>query len=68
MAIETLSHVTRTLSHTHTQYGIVIDAGSAHTDIYIYSWQLPFINNTGLVTQRFDWSINGNLFSPLFSA
>ena len=49
-------------THTHTQYGVVIDAGSAHTDIYIYSWQVPY-NKTGLVKQEFDWSINGDLLS-----
>ena len=54
--------------YTHTQYSVVIDAGSAHTDIYIYSWKLPFLNGTGLVTESFNWSINGNLFSSLFSA
>ena len=48
---------------THTQYGVVIDAGSAHTDIYIYSWQVPLFNNTGLVKQEFNWSINGDLLS-----
>ena len=59
-----LCHVTHTLFTycTHTQYGVVIDAGSAHTDIYIYSWQVPF-NNTGLVKQEFNWSINGDLLS-----
>jgi len=41
---------------TRVKYGIVIDAGSAHTDLYVYSWEVPTVvtpsrSSTGLVKQ-----------------
>lgn len=34
------------------QYAIVIDAGSSHSEVFLYSWQLPYYNKTGLVSQN----------------
>ena len=34
------------------QYALVIDAGSSHSEVYLYNWRLPFYDNTGLVRQK----------------
>lgn len=34
------------------QYGIVLDAGSSHTAMYIYKWPADKQNGTGVVTQH----------------
>uniref|UniRef100_A0A8C9RTP2 Ectonucleoside triphosphate diphosphohydrolase 2 n=1 Tax=Scleropages formosus TaxID=113540 RepID=A0A8C9RTP2_SCLFO len=34
------------------QYGIVLDAGSSHTTMYIYKWQADKQNGTGVVTSH----------------
>ncbi|KFU91464.1 Ectonucleoside triphosphate diphosphohydrolase 1, partial [Chaetura pelagica] len=33
------------------QYGIVLDAGSSHTNLYVYEWPAEKENNTGVVQQ-----------------
>ncbi|XP_028313308.1 ectonucleoside triphosphate diphosphohydrolase 2-like [Gouania willdenowi] len=33
-------------------YGIVVDAGSSHTAMYIYKWPADKLNGTGVVTQH----------------
>lgn len=33
------------------QYGIVLDAGSSHTNVYIYEWPAEKENDTGVVKQ-----------------
>ncbi|XP_035496631.1 ectonucleoside triphosphate diphosphohydrolase 2 isoform X2 [Scophthalmus maximus] len=35
-----------------TMYGIVLDAGSSHTSMYIYKWPADKLNGTGIVTQH----------------
>ncbi|XP_030632854.1 ectonucleoside triphosphate diphosphohydrolase 8 [Chanos chanos] len=35
-----------------TQYGIVFDAGSSHTSLYLYKWPGGKQNNTGIVSQQ----------------
>jgi hypothetical protein len=33
------------------QYVVIIDAGSSHTDLYIYKWPSEKVNGTGLVVE-----------------
>lgn len=33
------------------QYGIVLDAGSSHTNLYVYEWPAEKENDTGVVQQ-----------------
>ncbi|XP_030058795.1 ectonucleoside triphosphate diphosphohydrolase 1 [Microcaecilia unicolor] len=35
----------------NTKYGIVLDAGSSHTSVYVYSWPAEKENDTGIVQQ-----------------
>ncbi|XP_035768769.1 ectonucleoside triphosphate diphosphohydrolase 2-like [Neolamprologus brichardi] len=41
------------------QYGIVLDAGSSHTSMYIYKWPADKQNNTGIVTQHDECHVEG---------
>ena len=41
------------------QYGIVFDAGSSHTSMYLYHWESDKINNTGKVEQITSCDIKG---------
>ncbi|KAM8828901.1 ectonucleoside triphosphate diphosphohydrolase 2 [Spinachia spinachia] len=40
-------------------YGIVLDAGSSHTALYIYKWPADKQNGTGVVTQHSECHANG---------
>ncbi|XP_070408662.1 ectonucleoside triphosphate diphosphohydrolase 2 isoform X3 [Nothobranchius furzeri] len=40
-------------------YGIVLDAGSSHTDMYIYKWPADKQNGTGVVTQHSECHVKG---------
>ncbi|KAI4885052.1 hypothetical protein NFI96_015973, partial [Prochilodus magdalenae] len=40
-------------------YGIVMDAGSSHTSLYIYKWPADKQNGTGLVTQHSECRVKG---------
>ncbi|KAM7392090.1 hypothetical protein PAMP_022725 [Pampus punctatissimus] len=40
-------------------YGIVLDAGSSHTSMYIYKWPADKQNNTGIVTQHSECHVKG---------
>ncbi|XP_069097509.1 ectonucleoside triphosphate diphosphohydrolase 8-like isoform X1 [Pleurodeles waltl] len=37
----------------HTKYGMVFDAGSVHTALYVYQWPADKDNDTGIVSQNF---------------
>lgn len=41
------------------QYGIVLDAGSSHTSMYIYKWPADKQNGTGIVTQHSECHAKG---------
>ncbi|XP_063163038.1 ectonucleoside triphosphate diphosphohydrolase 1 isoform X1 [Candoia aspera] len=44
--------ITQNLSSTrNSKYGIVLDAGSSHTNVYVYKWPAEKENNTGVVQQ-----------------
>uniref|UniRef100_A0A3Q4BAZ1 Uncharacterized protein n=1 Tax=Mola mola TaxID=94237 RepID=A0A3Q4BAZ1_MOLML len=40
-------------------YGIVLDAGSSHTALYIYKWPADKENGTGVVTQHSECHVKG---------
>ncbi|XP_060104838.1 ectonucleoside triphosphate diphosphohydrolase 3 isoform X2 [Heteronotia binoei] len=41
------------------KYGIVLDAGSTRTTVYIYEWPAEKENNTGVVSQTFKCNVKG---------
>ncbi|XP_053495991.1 ectonucleoside triphosphate diphosphohydrolase 1 isoform X1 [Ictalurus furcatus] len=41
------------------KYGIVLDAGSSHTSVYIYEWPAEKENNTGMVQQKHSCNVKG---------
>ncbi|XP_049620350.1 ectonucleoside triphosphate diphosphohydrolase 1 isoform X3 [Suncus etruscus] len=41
------------------KYGIVLDAGSSHTSLYIYAWSGEKENDTGVVTQVDECTVQG---------
>ncbi|XP_041671060.1 ectonucleoside triphosphate diphosphohydrolase 1 isoform X1 [Cheilinus undulatus] len=41
------------------KYGIVLDAGSSHTAVYIYQWPAEKDNNTGRVEQKHSCKVKG---------
>lgn len=41
------------------QYGMVFDAGSTHTALYIYQWPANKENGTGIVSQVETCTVNG---------
>ncbi|XP_076870569.1 ectonucleoside triphosphate diphosphohydrolase 8 [Brachyhypopomus gauderio] len=64
MAIITLvltvaKHQTVDLPYS-TQYGIVFDAGSTHTSLFLYQWPGNKENNTGIVSQKLTCDVKGD--------
>ncbi|KAG7492525.1 hypothetical protein MATL_G00014900 [Megalops atlanticus] len=45
--------------HQKYKYGIVLDAGSSHTSVYIYEWPAEKENNTGMVRQTHACNVKG---------
>ncbi|XP_051958125.1 ectonucleoside triphosphate diphosphohydrolase 1 [Xyrauchen texanus] len=41
------------------KYGIVLDAGSSHTSVFIYEWPAEKENNTGMVRQKHTCNVKG---------
>ncbi|XP_052537283.1 ectonucleoside triphosphate diphosphohydrolase 8-like isoform X2 [Tympanuchus pallidicinctus] len=41
------------------QYGMVFDAGSSHTSLFVYEWDSDKQNNTGVVSQTFSCDVQG---------
>ncbi|KAL6036716.1 hypothetical protein STEG23_001085 [Scotinomys teguina] len=42
-----------------TQYGIVLDAGSSHTSMFVYKWPADKENDTGIVGQHSSCDVQG---------
>lgn len=49
------------------QYGIVLDAGSSRTTVYVYEWPAEKENNTGVVSQTFKCNVKGELKEKFLS-
>ncbi|KAM9425471.1 ectonucleoside triphosphate diphosphohydrolase 1 [Pholidichthys leucotaenia] len=49
------------------KYGIVLDAGSSHTALYIYEWPAEKDNNTGRVEQTYSCKVKGKGISSYAS-
>ncbi|XP_059180655.1 ectonucleoside triphosphate diphosphohydrolase 1 isoform X2 [Centropristis striata] len=49
------------------KYGIVLDAGSSHTALYIYAWPAEKENNTGRVEQKLSCKVKGKGISSYAS-
>lgn len=43
------------------QYGIVLDAGSSHTSMFVYKWPADKENNTGIVGQHSSCDVQGEV-------
>ncbi|KAL4612990.1 ectonucleoside triphosphate diphosphohydrolase 1 isoform X2 [Arapaima gigas] len=52
--------------HQKYKYGIVLDAGSSHTSVYVYQWPAEKENNTGMVTQKHTCNVKGKGISSYF--
>ncbi|CAJ0927921.1 unnamed protein product, partial [Ranitomeya imitator] len=48
------------------EYGIVLDAGSSHTNLYIYQWPAEKENDTGVVEQVYECKVDGNGISSYY--
>ncbi|XP_056124786.1 ectonucleoside triphosphate diphosphohydrolase 1 isoform X1 [Rhinichthys klamathensis goyatoka] len=48
------------------KYGIVLDAGSSHTSVYIYEWPAEKENNTGMVRQKHTCNVKGKGISSYY--
>lgn len=50
------------------QYGIVFDAGSSHTSLFLYQWPGNKQNDTGIVSQAMTCDVKGRLEIQLYLA
>lgn len=48
-----------TLPSLSVQYGIVLDAGSSKTTVYVYQWPAEKENDTGVVSETFKCKVKG---------
>ncbi|XP_026781866.2 ectonucleoside triphosphate diphosphohydrolase 3 [Pangasianodon hypophthalmus] len=59
IAIATVQVKQRTYLSPGLKYGIVLDAGSSRTTVYLYEWPAEKENNTGVVTQTTKCPVKG---------
>ncbi|KAF4088147.1 hypothetical protein AMELA_G00079280 [Ameiurus melas] len=59
IAIATVQVKRRTYLSPGLKYGIVLDAGSSRTTVYLYQWPAEKENNTGVVTQTSKCQVKG---------
>ncbi|GAA6099514.1 ectonucleoside triphosphate diphosphohydrolase 2 [Tachysurus ichikawai] len=52
-------HVDEIQEPPQYMYGIVLDAGSSHTTVYVYRWPADKQNGTGVVTQHSECKVKG---------
>ncbi|MCI4386953.1 hypothetical protein PGIGA_G00068740 [Pangasianodon gigas] len=52
-------HVEEIQEPPQYMYGIVLDAGSSHTTVYVYRWPADKQNGTGVVTQHSECKVKG---------
>ncbi|XP_068439942.1 ectonucleoside triphosphate diphosphohydrolase 1 isoform X1 [Clinocottus analis] len=68
VALVTVAVVQNMPLHQKYKYGIVLDAGSSHTSLYIYEWPAEKDNNTGRVEQTHSCTVDGPGISSYASA
>ncbi|XP_010622895.1 ectonucleoside triphosphate diphosphohydrolase 3 [Fukomys damarensis] len=49
------------------KYGVVLDAGSSRTTVYVYQWPAEKENDTGVVSQTYQCSVKGSGISSYWS-
>lgn len=49
------------------QYGMVFDAGSSHTSLFVYEWDSDKENDTGVVSQTLSCEVQGQ-YPPAMSS
>ncbi|KAK2854839.1 hypothetical protein Q7C36_006708 [Tachysurus vachellii] len=59
IAIATVQVKKKTYISPGLKYGIVLDAGSSRTTVYLYQWPAEKENNTGVVTQTTKCQVEG---------
>ncbi|XP_058250880.1 ectonucleoside triphosphate diphosphohydrolase 3 [Hemibagrus wyckioides] len=59
IAISTVQVKQKTYISPGLKYGIVLDAGSSRTTVYLYQWPAEKENNTGIVTQTTKCQVKG---------
>ncbi|KAI5612799.1 ectonucleoside triphosphate diphosphohydrolase 2-like [Silurus asotus] len=52
-------HVEEIQDPPQSMYGVVLDAGSSHTTMYVYRWPADKQNGTGVVTQHTECKVKG---------
>ncbi|XP_027008513.2 ectonucleoside triphosphate diphosphohydrolase 2 [Tachysurus fulvidraco] len=52
-------HVDEIQEPPQYMYGVVLDAGSSHTTVYVYRWPADKQNGTGVVTQHSECKVKG---------
>ena len=56
-----MCHADKLLNLLRPQFGIVLDAGSSHTNLYIYKWPAEKENDTGVVHQLQECQVKGEM-------
>uniref|UniRef100_A0A8C7AY55 Ectonucleoside triphosphate diphosphohydrolase 8 n=1 Tax=Neovison vison TaxID=452646 RepID=A0A8C7AY55_NEOVI len=54
-----LVEATSVLLPAETKFGVVFDAGSSHTSLFVYQWPADKENNTGVVSQALACQVKG---------